>query len=180
MTPTDILTFWFSESSRQRWFRSTPAFDRELERRFLDAYRAASAGRLSDWGWTAEGALALVILLDQIPLNIFRGQPRCFSTEGLALGAATRAIDAGLDRLLPAERKAFLYLPYMHSESLADQARSVELYSQAGLEHHLKWARHHYDIIRRFGRFPHRNAILGRESTAQEQVYLATSEAFRG
>lgn len=180
MTPADILEFWFSETSRKRWFRSTPEFDRELEARFLEAFEMASEGRLADWGQTADGALALVILLDQTPLNIFRGEPRCFATEGPALDVARRAIAAGLDHELTPERKAFLYMPYMHSESLADQQRSVELYSQPGLAHHLKWAHHHYDIVRRFGRFPHRNAILGRESTAEEQSYLSSPEAFTG
>ena len=180
MTPANILDFWFSESSRKRWFRSTPEFDRELEDRFGEAYRLAAADRLSDWEQTAEGALALVILLDQIPLNIFRGEPRCFATEDLALAVAGRAIGSGLDRELTSDRKAFLYMPYMHSESLADQQRSIELYGQPGMEHHLRWAHHHRDIVQRFGRFPHRNAILGRESTEEELSYLNSPEAFTG
>jgi uncharacterized protein (DUF924 family) len=180
MTPADILDFWFSEPSRRRWFKSTSGFDRELAERFEELHVMAADGVLADWEQSPDGALALVILLDQIPLNIYRGEPRCFATEGLALAVAGRAIARGLDRELAPERLAFLYMPYMHSESLTDQERSVELYTQPGLEHHLKWARHHRDIVRRFGRFPHRNAVLGRESTPEEQRYLDSPEAFKG
>jgi uncharacterized protein (DUF924 family) len=180
MTAADVLDFWFSEPSRRRWFKSTPEFDRELEARFSELHAMAADGRLGDWEQTADGALALVILLDQIPLNIYRGESRCFATEALALAVAERAIERGLDGELVPERRAFLYMPYMHSESLAHQDRSVELYAQPGLEHHLKWARHHREIVQRFGRFPHRNAILGREGTEEELSYLTSPEAFIG
>jgi len=179
-TVWDVLDFWFSERVRPLWFNSTPAFDRELTERFLTTYQAAAAGALDGWAATPEGALALVIVLDQFPLNMFRGRPESFATEAHARDVARRAIDNGFDQSLSGEQKGFLYLPFMHSEELRDQDRSVELYEKAGLEDSLRWARHHRELIRRFGRFPHRNAILGRESTPQEREYLASKDAFLG
>jgi uncharacterized protein (DUF924 family) len=124
--------------------------------------------------------LALVIVLDQFPLNMFRGQRESFATEAAAREAAVQAIAWGFDQSLTDEQKAFLYLPFMHSEDLADQDRAVALYEGAGLENSLKWARHHRELIRRFGRFPHRNAILGRPSTPEELAYLGSAGAFKG
>ena len=169
----DVLAFWFAESSKPLWFDSTPAFDRTLAERFLATYRAAAAGELADWEDTPSGALALVIALDQFPLNMFRGQPESFATEAAARAVADRALARGFDREMSPEQRLFLYLPFMHGEALADQERSVRLFQQAGLEESLRFARHHHDLIRRFGRFPHRNAILGRVSTPEEQAYLA-------
>jgi uncharacterized protein (DUF924 family) len=179
-TAADILAFWFSARVRPLWFRSTPAFDAELTARFLPTFRAAAAGGLGPWQASAEGAVALAICLDQFPLNMFRGQAESFATEAAARVVADTAIARGFDRLLADEQKLFLYLPFMHSEDLGDQDRSVALFAAAGLTENLKYANHHRDIIRRFGRFPHRNAILGRESTAQEREYLASKEAFLG
>jgi len=119
-----------------------------------------------------------VVLLDQMPLNMFRGQPESFSTEAQSREVAGRAIERGLDQSLPDNQKAFLYLPYMHSEALVDQDRSVELFERAGLRENLRWAKHHRGIVRRFGRFPHRNAILGRESTPDEIEWLASPDSF--
>jgi len=121
-----------------------------------------------------------VIVLDQFPLNLFRGQPESFATEAAARFVADRAIARGFDRTLPPVQRQFLYLPFMHGEALADQERSVRLYQQPGLEEGLRFARHHHDLIARFGRFPHRNTILGRASTAEERAYLASPEAFHG
>ena len=187
MTPTgtiahraEVVAFWFAPTVRPLWFAATPDFDEALRARFLATYRAAAAGQLADWDTTAEGALALVIVLDQFPLNLFRGRPKRFATEAAARLVADRAIARGFDRALPAEQRLFLYLPFMHGESLADQERSVRLYQQPGLEDSLRFARHHRDLIRRFGRFPHRNAILGRASTPEELAYLASPEAFHG
>jgi uncharacterized protein (DUF924 family) len=135
---------------------------------------------LSHWSDTAEGALALTIVLDQLPLNMYRDRPESFSTEAAARTVAGDAVARGLDRDLGADQRAFLYMPFMHSEDLADQERSVELFSQPGLEHNRKWARHHRDIIARFGRFPHRNAILGRANTPEEQDWLDSDDAYRG
>ena len=178
--PAEVLTFWFAPDVEPLWFAATPDFDEQLRARFLATYRAAAAGQLTDWDTTAESALALVIVLDQFPLNLFRGQPESFATEAAARAVADRAIARGFDQRLPPEQRQFLYLPFMHGEALADQERSVRLYQQSGLEDSLRYARHHRDLIGRFGRFPHRNAILGRASTAEEIAYLASPEAFCG
>ena len=176
----EILEFWFAEAVKPLWFASTPEFDAALRERFLATYRAAATGQLEDWERTPLGALALVIVLDQFPLNLFRGQPESFATEAAARVVADRAIARGSDLEMSPEQRLFLYLPFMHGEALADQERSVRLFQQAGLEESLRFARHHRDLIRRFGRFPHRNAILGRESTPEEIAYLASPEAFLG
>jgi len=178
--PAELVDFWFSPVARKRWFNATPAFDQQLRERFQAAWAAARDGQLSDWEETAVGALALVLLLDQIPLNIFRNSAEQYSTEVAARAVAGRAIARGLDRALSAEQKSFLYLPYMHSEMLADQDRALDLYQAAGLEDWLQWSRHHRDIIRRFQRFPHRNTLLGRESTPAECAWLASAEGFSG
>lgn len=179
-TANDIVTFWFSARVRPLWYASTAAFDAELSERFLPVWQAACAGALDDWEDSAEGALALVICLDQFPLNMFRGQPESFSSEAASRAVAGRAIARGLDQSLDAAQQAFLYLPYMHSEALADQERGLALFRAAGLKDNLKFAEHHCDLVRRFGRFPHRNAILGRENTPQEAAYLASDGAFHG
>jgi uncharacterized protein (DUF924 family) len=176
----EILTFWFSERVKPLWFRSTPEFDTELRERFFDTWQAASAGELDSWRQTPEAALALVIVLDQFPLNMFRGRPESFSSADQALGVAAEAVEKGWDRELEKTQLAFLYLPFMHSENRGDQERSVALFEAAGLESNLRFARHHRDLIRRFGRFPHRNAILGRASTDEELAYLVSKEAFHG
>ena len=178
--PADVVAFWFAPDVRPLWFAATPAFDDALRAHFLSTYRAVAAGQLMDWETTAEGALALVIVLDQFPLNLFRGQPESFATEAAARAVADRAIMRGFDQALPPEQRQFLYLPFMHSEALADQERSVRWYQQPGLEESLRFARHHRDLIVRFGRFPHRNAILGRISTPEERAYLASPGAFHG
>lgn len=175
-----IVAFWFSDTVRPLWFKSTPEFDNQLRDRFETLWQDAAAGKLDSWAVNAEGVMALVILLDQIPLNIYRGKAHGFSTEAKARQIARKAIDKGWDTTMPDEQKAFLYMPFMHSESLEDQDLSVLLYQAAGLEDNLKFAEHHHNIVRRFGRFPHRNAILGRKSTAAELTYLASDEAFRG
>lgn len=175
-----VLAFWFAPEAQPLWFASTPAFDQALRTRFLPTYRAAAANRLSDWERTPEDALALVIVLDQFPLNMFRDQPESFATEAMARAVADRAIVRGFDQVVPLIQRPFLYLPFMHSETLIDQDRCVRLYQQPGLEHSLGFARHHRAIIQRFGRFPHRNAILGRPSTVEELAYLASPDAFHG
>lgn len=175
-----VLEFWFSEPARSHWFRSTAELDSAIRARFLDIWRAGAAGQLDVWAQTAQGALALVIVLDQLPLNMFRGRPESFATEAAARAVARDAIARGYDAALADEHKAFLYMPFMHSEDPVDQDLSVQLYEQAGLADNLKFARHHRDLVQRFGRFPHRNAILGRASTPEEQTYLASEGAFHG
>ncbi|HEX9803263.1 MAG TPA: DUF924 family protein [Gammaproteobacteria bacterium] len=176
----EILAFWFSDRVRPLWFRSTPEFDAELRERYLSTWQAAAAGELESWRESAQGALALTIVLDQFPLNMFRGKAQSFSTAGQALAVAADAVARGLDRELERERLPFLYLPFMHSENIDDQERSVALFEAAGLTENLRFARHHRELIRRFGRFPHRNAILGRSSSAGELAYLASKEAYLG
>ena len=180
MSPHDLLQFWFDPERQAHWFNSTPELDREIGARFGALWQQGRDGALAHWEATPEGALALVILLDQFPLNMFRGRPEGFATEAASRGVAARAIERGFDQALDDQGKAFLYMPFMHSETLADQDRSLALFDAAGLEANLKWARHHRDIVRRFGRFPHRNAILGRPHTPEEEEWLTSPEAFRG
>ncbi len=179
-TYQEVLDFWFSVEVSPLWFRSTPAFDAQLRERFLATWRAAADGKLEDWYSTAEGALALIIVLDQFPLNMFRGKPESFSTEAQARQVAETAIEKGWDGKLDTTQLTFLYMPFMHSENMADQDRSVSLYEAAGMGDHARYARHHRGLIQRFDRFPHRNAILGRESSSEELEYLASKEAFHG
>lgn len=169
--PADVVRFWQHAGAR-RWFRRDDDFDREFRERFLAAHESAAAGRLHDWAETAEGALALVLLLDQFPRNAFRGTPRMYATDAQARATADRAIAAGFDRAVDAELRQFFYLPFMHSEALVDLERCVELNSDIGGEP-LRYAQHHRGVVQRFGRFPHRNAILGRPSTAEEERFLA-------
>lgn len=179
-TPQEVNEFWFSDEVRPLWFNATPEFDFELAGLFMATYEAATYGQLHEWQGYADGALALVIVLDQFPLNIFRGQVQSFATAEESRLVARNAIENGFDQQLPNERKAFMYLPFMHSEDIQDQDYGVQLYRAAGLHENLKYAEHHREIIRRFGRFPHRNALLGRVSTDEEIAYLQSSQAFLG
>jgi len=178
--PAAVLDFWFSESVRPLWFRSTPDFDAQIRDRFRSTWQDAMAGQLDTWAQTPEGALALVIVLDQWPLNMFRGTPEAFAGEAGARAVADHAIRQRWDQSMDDAHKAFLYLPFMHSESLPDQDRAVQLYRDAGITDSLRWAEHHREIIRCFGRFPHRNEILGREPTSEERTWWASPVAFRG
>lgn len=180
LQPEDVLAFWFDARVRPRWFDSTPELDAEIRERFQALWERAARGELDDWARQVEGVLALAIVLDQLPLNMFRGDPRSFSTEAAAIRVAHEAVRDGLDRALAPERRVFLYMPLMHSENMADQDEAVRLFEASGLEDNLRFARHHRELVRRFGRFPHRNAILGRVSTPEELAYLASDEAFTG
>jgi uncharacterized protein (DUF924 family) len=166
----EVVEFW-KQAGRDLWFAKDPEFDRRFRERFLALYEAAARGELGSWLETPDGALALCILLDQFPRNSFRGTPRMYATDALARTVADQAIRAGHDRALQHPLALFVYLPFGHSEDLADQERSVELARQLG-EPHLSHAEHHRDIVRRFGRFPHRNGILGRPMRPEEQRYL--------
>ena len=179
-TPADILVFWFSEKVKPLWFNSTPEFDTQLKERYADIYHAALNGQLSEWQQTADGCVALVVILDQFPLNMYRGLPESFAGEARARDIVREAVSKGFDQQIPDEQKAFLYMPLMHSENIADQDLSVQLYEAAGLTENLRFANHHRDIVRRFGRFPHRNKILGRTSTQAELDYLSSKDAFHG
>ncbi|APZ41906.1 DUF924 family protein [Acidihalobacter ferrooxydans] len=176
----EVLEFWYLDSVRPRWFDATPVLDAQIRARFEPLWLQARRGELDAWANDPDGALALSIVLDQFPLNMFRGQPESFATEQAAVRLARSAVAAGLDQRLSPERRVFLYMPLMHSEHMADQDESVRLFEASGLQDNAKFARHHREIVRRFGRFPHRNAILGRASTPEEQAYLASDEAFTG
>jgi uncharacterized protein (DUF924 family) len=168
--PADVVTFWRAVGPK-RWFEKDAALDDEVRRRFLSVHEAAAAGKLTEWEQSAEGTLALLILLDQFPRNMFRGQARAFATDPLARAVAGRAILNGFDGAFP-DMSTFFYLPFMHSEDLADQQRALAFYRVHGDAESLKYAESHADIIRRFGRFPHRNAVLGRVTTPEEQAFL--------
>jgi uncharacterized protein (DUF924 family) len=170
-TPADILAFW-REAGPDRWYKKDGAFDDEVRRRFLGLWREAVAGKLSSWETTDEGALALTIVLDQFPRNMFRGDPLTFSSDAMAREVAGRAIDRGADARIDPVLLEFLYMPFMHSEHLPDLLRCVELFRKTDNAEQMKYALHHADIISRFGRFPHRNRVLGRETTPQEQAFL--------
>ena len=172
-TPSEVIAFW-REAGPERWFARDGAFDVEFRRRFEPAHFAAARREHEGWMQTAESALALLILLDQFPRNCFRGNAHSYATDGLARHYAQRAIDAGHDLQVDGALRLFFYLPYEHSESLADQDRSMELIAGIGDAELMKYAKLHRDLIERFGRFPHRNAALGRESTQEEIDYLAS------
>lgn len=178
LTPQSVISFW-REAGPQKWFSKDTDFDRLIAARFGAAHDAAKDGRLSAWQDSAEGTLALIILLDQFPRNMFRDSPRAFATDEEARKIASAALDNGFDQKVPAEIRTFFYLPFMHSEQLADQDRCLALYRALGNEDGLRYAEIHADIIRRFGRFPHRNAILGRASSAEEIAFLEDG-GFRG
>jgi len=168
---TDVISFW-REAGPERWFKKDAAFDDEIRERFLSLHEAAAAGKLSGWEHNADGALALLVLLDQFPRNMFRNDRRAFASDSLALAVAAGAIVRGFDSQAPKELRGFFYLPFEHSEDLADQERAVAFHKAIGDADGLKWAEIHADIIRRFGRFPHRNAMLGRATTPEEQAFL--------
>jgi len=167
----EVVRFW-TEAGPDRWFNKDDAFDAEIGRRFLTTHEAAAAGKLASWESGAEGALALLILLDQFPRNMFRKSARAFATDAQARALTAAALLRGFDAQVPANLRAFFYLPFEHSEDMADQERGLALYKAAGDADGLKWAHLHADIIRRFGRFPHRNAALGRATTAAERAFL--------
>jgi uncharacterized protein (DUF924 family) len=170
-SPADVLGFWRA-AGPQKWFRKDEAFDTEFRERFLAAHEAAAAGSLREWMAQADGALALVLLLDQFPRNAFRDSPRMYATDAAARDAAAAALAAGFDDAVDPDLQRFFYLPFMHSEDLADLDACVALSEPLGGEA-LRYARHHREVVARFGRFPHRNAVLGRPNTPDEERFLA-------
>jgi uncharacterized protein (DUF924 family) len=168
--PQDVIEFW-KQAGPALWFAKNPEFDRRFRVRYRALYDSAAHGELAEWQRTPEGALALVLLLDQYPRNSFRNTPRMYATDELARKVADAAIAAGYVQQAPRELQKFFVLPFAHSEDLADQERAVSLARRIGPDD-LAHAEHHRDIVKRFGRFPHRNKILGRESTPEEQHYL--------
>jgi uncharacterized protein (DUF924 family) len=170
-TPESVLAFWRA-AGHERWFTKDTAFDDDIRARFLETYDAAAAGKLSSWEQTAEGALALTIVLDQFPRNMFRGDARSYAADPQARAVAERALEGGFDQKVSLSDRQFFYLPFEHSEAIADQERCCALFAATGDADLLKWAQLHADIIRKFGRFPHRNAMLGRATTPEEQAFL--------
>lgn len=169
--PAAVLEFW-QAAGPDRWFVKSTAFDAEIRARFLPTYEAAAARALGSWENEAESALALLLVLDQFPRNMFRNDARAFAADPLAREVADRALARGFDRKVAPGLRTFFYLPFEHSELPADQARALALFRATGDAELLKWAELHADIIRRFGRFPHRNAVLGRRTTPEEQAFL--------
>lgn len=169
---TKVVEFW-TNAGPQKWFTRDAAFDTQFRDLFLDEHHAAAKRAREHWLTTAEGALALMILLDQFPRNCFRDTAHSYATDGLARHYAMRAVEEGLDLQLVPKLRAFIYLPFEHSEDPQDQERSVAMFDALGDKQYLQYAELHRDIIRRFGRFPHRNAVLGRMPTPEELDYLA-------
>ena len=178
-SPAEIVGFW-RDAGPERWFGEDPAFDAELRRRFEAAHHAAARRESDAWNRAPESALALLLLLDQIPRNIYRGSAHSFATDPLARWHADRIVAAGLDQALEPDLRSFVYLPFEHSEAEADQDRAVALYEALGDAESLMWAVKHRDCIVRFGRYPHRNAALGRASTPEETAYLEAGGLFGG
>lgn len=172
-TPQSVLDFWFEELEPRDWFVKNEDLDARINARFGALHLALSRDVPAEWRATPEARLALVIVLDQFPRNIYRGSPLSFATDGLALREAEAAVEAGADAAVAAERRIFFYMPFEHSEAIEDQHRAVALCEALGNETYLDYAIRHRVVIERFGRFPHRNPILGRISTPEEQEYLA-------
>jgi uncharacterized protein (DUF924 family) len=166
-----LLDFWFAPETAKKWFDKDPAFDAALREHFGTLQQSAASGALDHWAATAHGALALVLLLDQLPRNLYRGDARAYATDAKARAMADAALARGFDRGLPMAQRQFFYLPFEHAEDLAAQQRCCMLFTEDAEA--LKYAEAHRDIIARFGRFPHRNAALGRDSTPEETEFLA-------
>lgn len=177
-TAQDVLDFWFSPDMEPHWFAKSDAIDARIRDQFAATYEAAHRRELDHWAETPDGALALIVVLDQFPRNIFRSTGRAFESNDIALDHARAAVDAGFDQNLDTRQRAFLYLPFEHSEDLPDQTRSVELFEALGDPGYLDYAVQHRDIIQKFGRFPHRNAALDRQNTPDEDEFLKTHKGF--
>ena len=171
----EVLHFWFKETKPQQWFQKNDQFDEQIKERFESVYGLARDGLCDDWKRSPEGCVALCVVLDQFPRNMYRGTPDMFATDLKALLVAKHAIANGFEQLVKPEERRFLYLPYEHSENLADQKKSVELFEKMKNEDPLghDYAVRHMDVIEKYGRFPHRNEILGRDSSPEEEEYLA-------
>lgn len=171
-SPDDILNFWFGELEPAQWWQADDALDRTICHRFSNCWKDAADGRLDHWQENARSCLALIIVLDQFSRNIHRGTPQAFAQDEKALSVAEHALARGFDRDVSPERRVFFYMPYEHAEDLQMQEKSVALFRRLGLKEQTEYAIRHRDIIARFGRFPHRNAILGRKNSENEEVFL--------
>lgn len=180
LTPESILKFWYSEKVKSKWFNSSIEFDKEIKSSYEEVWRDVLQGKYNAWKDSAEGCLALAIILDQFPLNMFRGEVKSFSSEAMAIKIVKKAIELKFDQKIEIDKLSFLYMPLMHSENIDDQTLSVKLFEEADLIDNLRFAKHHKGIIEKFGRFPHRNEILQRQSTQDEIDYLNSDNAFKG
>jgi uncharacterized protein (DUF924 family) len=176
-TPEEVLSFWFERCSRDDWYKSSSSLDDEIRQRFADTHLALAGGVIGVWRASAENRLAAVIVLDQFPRNIYRGTALAFATDGLALHEAKAALNIGADQQVPRLHRQFFYMPFEHSEVLIEQEKSVELFTALGDEEYLDYAIRHQAVVATYGRFPHRNIVLGRASTGAEMDYLATPDA---
>ncbi len=177
-SPSDVVAFWV-EAGYEKWFAKDEAFDAEFRRRFEEAHFAAARRELDHWAESPFGSLALLILLDQFPRNVFRGTAHAFATDPLARHFSRLALDDGHDHLVKNDLRRFFYLPLQHSEDMGDQERQLVLFQAMERPDDDRWAEHHHGVIARFGRFPHRNRALGRETTPEEQTFL-DEDGFRG
>lgn len=180
MEPLDIINFWYSESMRKHWFSSTPEIDEEIRARYEQTWIKAALGEYDEWMNSPNGCLALIILFDQFPLNMYRGKAQSFETESKAIEITLLAISKGFEKNINSEKLSFMLMPLMHSENIENQNLSVKLFKQHNLVSNIKFAKRHRDIIQKFARFPHRNEMLGRESTQLEIEYLGSKHAFKG
>jgi uncharacterized protein (DUF924 family) len=180
LLPMDIIDFWYSDRIKKQWFNSTPALDNEILDRYEKIWEYALSGKLDNWANSPQGCLALIIILDQFPLNMFRGKAKSFCSEKKAVEIANNAISNQFDLQIEKEKLAFLYMPFMHSENINHQDLSVKLYKESHLDANMRFVQHHRDLIKKFGRFPHRNQILGRINSKDEITYLSSKKAFLG
>lgn len=174
----EVLSFWFEELTVEDWFKQNDRVDTAIRERFGDLYTQLKSSPPDQKDMNPDTALATIIVLDQFPRNMFRGEAAAFGSDNIAAALTRSAVDAGLDSGLVQDKKSFMYMPLMHSESLADQERGIMLFKALGNENNLKYAIEHRDVIAKFGRFPHRNRALGRESTADELDYLKTASGY--
>lgn len=179
-TKYEIIHFWFEETEPQQWFQSSSILDERIAERFGVNYDMAKDGLCNNWAIDAEGALALIIVLDQFPRHMFRGTPQAFETDQNALLIAKEAVHKGFDQVLEPVKRGFLYLPFQHSEILSDQKKSLQLYGAMADTNPAgdMYAKRHFEPIEKFGRFPHRNEVIGRESTEEEIEFLKTHKGF--
>jgi len=180
ITAESIIDFWYSDRIKSKWFNSTEKLDKEIKDTYEQVWKDAIRGDYKDWKNTASGCLALAIIFDQFPLNMFRGEVESFSTEAMAVKITKHAVEKGFDEEINKDQVSFLYMPLMHSENMDDQNLAVDLFKKAELTDNWKFAKHHRGIVEKFGRFPHRNEILQRESSQDEIDYLNSDEAFTG
>jgi uncharacterized protein (DUF924 family) len=178
MNHSDVIKYWFSEKSRQHWFFSTPEIDNEIKQRYEQIWIRAASGELNGWQDSPQGCLALIIVLDQFPLNMYRGTAKSFQTEEMAVEVALKAIKKSYDEILNTDELLFLFMPLMHSENIEHQDLQVKLFEKYDFND--EYSKHHRNIVKRFGRFPHRNDILGRKSSTDEVEYLLSDSAFKG